>query len=279
MNEREVEPIERVSIELSQRCKKACWFCYSGSHGQGGTELTPDEVLGFVRDLAANGVRAVSFGGGEPLEYDGLFELLRGLRGVLFRSLTSNGLALVHDHVLEALIAAAPDKVHLSIHFPDRKQEVERVTSQVQLLRAHGIPSGVNLLVARSGVAAARWALEQLQQAGVGLDRVVLLPMRGQDTPSARQLSELAGGRPFQSMTCLTACGKSPRFCAVSWDKTVAWCSYTSQRQALPALTYAALIATIRGLGVTFCGGTDDGQLVRLSRGAQHGYDLVRGRR
>jgi len=180
-----VVEVERVSIELTQRCKKACWFCYSESHPKGGTQFRPEEVTAFVRDLAAHGVRAVSFGGGEPLEYEGVFDILHDLRGVLFRSLTTNGLALRDDTVVAALADAAPDKVHVSIHFPDRESEVRRVIAQVAMLEARGVRSGVNLLVARSGLGAAREAVRRLDTAGIGPDRRVLLPMRGQDTPSA----------------------------------------------------------------------------------------------
>src|SRR5262249_8727368 len=176
--------VERVSIELTQHCKKACWFCYSKSHPKGGTEFRPEEVTAFVRDLAAHGVRAVSFGGGEPLEYEGVFDILRDLRGVLFRSLTTNGLPLRNDTVVASLVDAAPDKVHVSIHFPERASEVRRVISQVAMLEARGIRSGVNLLVARSNLAATREAVLRLDAAGIGPDRRVLLPMRGQDTPS-----------------------------------------------------------------------------------------------
>src|SRR5215813_11100319 len=128
--------VERVSIELTQRCKKACWFCYSESHPKGGTEFRPKEVMAFVRDLAAHGVRAVSFGGGEPSEYEGVFDVLRDLKGVLFRSLTTNCLPLRNDDVVAALAAAAPDKVHVSIHFPERESEVRRVIAQVATLQA-----------------------------------------------------------------------------------------------------------------------------------------------
>jgi sulfatase maturation enzyme AslB (radical SAM superfamily) len=246
-----------VSIELTQRCKKACWFCYSESHPKGGTEFRPKAVTAFVRDLAAHGVRAVSFGGGEPLEYEGVFDILHELRGILFRSLTTNGLPLRDERVVAALAGAAPDKVHISIHFPDRKSEILRVISQVAMLQAHGIRSGVNLLVARSSLGAARDAVMRLDAAGIGPDRRVLLPMRGRDTPSAAELAQVAGGRMFQSMTCLLNCGKSPRFCAIGWNKTVGWCSYTRERRPLESLTHDALTRALANLGVTFCGGID----------------------
>ncbi len=268
--------LERLSLELSTVCSKACWFCYSKSSPSGGSCWTPADVVAFATDCAAHGVRAMSFGGGEPLEYDGLFEVLERLRGVLFRSFTTNGL-LLDDVMLERVARAAPDKVHVSIHFPERSAEVERVAAKVETIRARGIKSGVNLLVRRSRIAAARAAVVALRARGIGLERIVLLPMRGEDTPSPRDVAFVAGGTRFQSMTCLAACAKSPRFASIAADRTVAWCSYTTARAPLGALTHAALVASLRDLGLTFCGGSDDGRLVRLSRRPLDGHDVVRG--
>jgi hypothetical protein len=193
---------------------------------------------------------------GEPLQYDDLFLVLERLRGTLFRSLTSNGLLLHREH-LERLIAAAPDKVHLSIHFPEREGEVQRVIRQVHKLAQCGIRSGINLLVARSNLPAAHRAAEMVRQSGIDNKRIVYLPMRGRDTPTPAEVAAVAGGQPFQSMTCLVQCGRSPRFCSIGWDKTVAWCSYTRTRRLLPALTYEGLNAALDGLELEFCGETD----------------------
>src|SRR5262245_59861037 len=141
--------VERLSIELTNRCAKACWFCYNHSHPAGATSWAVDDVVTFVRDCATHGVKAVSFGGGEPLEYDGPFDVLARLDGVLFRTLTTNGL-LLHGEHLERLVAARPDKLHISIHFPGHTPEVERVIAQVHDLTRRGLRSGVNLLVPRS---------------------------------------------------------------------------------------------------------------------------------
>lgn len=250
--------IERLSIELTRRCAKACWFCYSGSGPEGATQWTVEDVAALVRDGAARGLRAVSFGGGEPLEYEGLFELLGRLRGVLFRSLTTNGL-LLDAAMLERLAEAAPDKVHVSIHFPGSAREVERVIAQVQALEARGIRSGINLLVTRSRLDEAIRAAGAVRAAGIGNERIVYLPMRGQDTPSPEELGRVAGSVRFQSMSCLLACGSSPRFCSLGWDRTVAWCSYTRSRRPLAEPSWPALLAALEGLGLEFCGsaGTD----------------------
>ncbi|HEY7152717.1 MAG TPA: radical SAM protein [Gemmataceae bacterium] len=245
--------LDRISIEVTNRCAKACCFCYNHSLPEGDTRWTADELVSFVGDCAAHGIKAVSFGGGEPLQYDDLFTVLERLRGTLFRSLTSNGL-LMHGERLERLIATAPDKVHLSIHFPERDSEVRRVVQQVHELAERGVRSGVNFLVARSNLPAARQAAETVRQAGIGNECIVYLPMRGRDTPTPAEVAAVAGAQPFQSMTCLTMCGRSPRFCSIGWDKTVAWCSYTRTRRPLQALTYEGLNAALDGLGLEFCG-------------------------
>lgn len=245
--------IERMSIELSQRCSKACWFCYSHSSPQGQQHWTADEVVALVEDCARHGVRSVSFGGGEPLEDPLLWPVLERLRGVLPRTLTSNGLPLTHAPTLDRLVAARPDKVHLSIHFPGHQGEVTRVIEQLAALQARGVRCGVNLLVQRSRLAAAHAAARRLHAAGIDNRRIVYLPMRGTDTPTPDEVATVAGA-PFQSMTCLRGCGKSPRFASIGWDKTVAWCSYTTSRRRLRSLSLWGIEQALDGLPLAFCG-------------------------
>lgn len=249
--------LERISIELTNRCQKGCWFCYNRSHAGGDEAWTRDELLGFIVDCGEHGTKAVSFGGGEPLESGLLLPLLAALRGRIFRSLTTSGL-LLSGEVFEALVAANPDKVHVSLHFPENGRELDRVIGQVQTLHDRGIKSGVNLLVQRSKLPAAADAARALRSAGIFNERIVYLPMRGQDTPTPSEVSLVADGQPFQSMTCLGGCGTSPKFCSIAWDKTAAWCSYTSSRRPIEPLTHAGLAAALTGLPLTFCGGTDE---------------------
>jgi uncharacterized radical SAM superfamily Fe-S cluster-containing enzyme len=245
--------VERLSIELTHRCSKRCHFCYNDSHPGGETVWSTEQLVSFVQDCEQAGTKAVSLGGGEPLEFEGVFEVLRQLQGTVFRSITSNGLRL-QGQIFDRLVAAAPDKVHLSIHFPEQLSEVERVTQQVLQLQKAGIRSGVNLLVAASSLSAAQQTAQRLRDAGIGNDRIVYLPQRGTDTPTPQQLAQVAGNLPFQSMTCLQACAKSSRFCAITWDQQVAWCSYTSARRPLPTLTAAGLAQALTDLPLVYCG-------------------------
>lgn len=247
--------MERVSIEITDFCFKGCHFCYNGSNASGSKFWPEQDLVSFVQDLAINGFKAVSFGGGEPLQHPDIFSVLTRLRGKLFRSITTNGLLLEQN--LDALVKSAPDKVHVSIHFPDDLAEVERVIAQVHELKAKGIRSGINLLVARSWLEAAEEAVRRIHLSGIGNDRIVYLPMRHNDTPTPKQIARVAGNNNFQSMTCLSSCHISPRFCSVAVDQTVAWCSYTTARRKLSTLDFSGLKAALTDLDLIFCGGTD----------------------
>jgi pyruvate-formate lyase-activating enzyme len=247
--------VERISIEVTNRCSKACPFCYNQSNPDGRTCWDRDRLIGLVEDCAAHGVKAVSFGGGEPLEYEGICDVLTALTGKLFRSVTTNGLPLCGE-AMTRLLEARPDKVHISLHFPGCQAEVSRVIRQAQELAAGGIRSGINLLVSRSGADAAERAAEHIRAKGIGHDRLVFLPMRGCNTPTPAQIAAVGRGQPFQSTSCLARCGPSPRFCSISWNGAAAWCSYTTERKQLAELTYRGLTDALDGLGVVPCGGT-----------------------
>lgn len=245
--------LDRVSVEPSNRCGKACAFCYNGSNPAGADVWDVADLIDFARSCARHGVRALSLGGGEPLEYPGLFAALKALRGVLFRSFTTNGLLL--DDRMDAVVGAAPDKVHVSLHRPGSRAERDRVIRQVTALHAAGVRSGVNLLVGRSTLTSATASARALEAAGVGPDRVLYLPMRGADTPTPRELATVAGSARFQSMTCLMGCAASPRFASIRHDKSVAWCSYTDERATLPTLDFPTMARALQQLRLRFCGG------------------------
>ena len=119
--------IELLSIDLSNYCSKQCSFCYNHSTRQGNTLWKPDEVVAFASDCVEHGVKAVSLGGGEPFEYDGVFTVIGALYPKCYLSITSNGLPLEEANVWQQLEHCKPDKIHITIHHPDDSQEVDRV--------------------------------------------------------------------------------------------------------------------------------------------------------
>ena len=130
---------EIISIDLSNYCTKQCSFCYNHSRKDGNTLWQVDEVISFASDCISHGIKALSLGGGEPFEYDGVFDIIDALFPKCYLSVTTNGLPLENVDVWQMLTEHKPDKVHVTIHHPDYIQEVRRVINIVKQLDGIGI--------------------------------------------------------------------------------------------------------------------------------------------
>lgn len=253
-----------VSIELTNQCSKvACrkFGCYAKAEPKGATFWTAKMLAPFIEDLADSGIEAVSFGGGEPLQYRDLWSLLDAIGDIkIFKSMTTNGLYL-SDVAASRLVDLGLNKVHVSIHFPEDKREVERVISQVKLLETKGLRSGINFIVKGWDVEAEKEAARTIKAAGIKEDRVVFLPLRGKglkiDAGSVKRFKEVAEmlSPRFQAPWCLLACRKSPRFISIDWEGKVGYCSYTESKTRMAQFTYTGMMEALRVYEQpTFCG-------------------------
>lgn len=245
--------LDRISIDLSNYCSKQCDFCYNHSTKEGNVLWTVEELISFVLDLHKHGIDAVSFGGGEPFEYDGIFELISGLMDEMYVSVTSNGLPLENEEVFSKLKNNKPDKIHITIHHPENKAEVERVVKMINKISAEGIKSGVNLLVSDFNADEAKAVYAELISNDITSDRIILIPRRFTCEPTPKQISDIACGKPFQSPSCLTGCKQPTGFCSVSWDKKVNWCSYASGKQQIKDLSYKGLMVALKRVTFGCC--------------------------
>jgi len=236
--------IELLSIDLSNYCSKQCSFCYNQSRREGNTLWKPQEVIDFASDCIEHGVRAVSLGGGEPFEYDGVFEVIDALYPKCYLSVTSNGLPLEDEHTWEMLDKHQPDKIHLTIHQPDNEAEVLREERQVKQIASIGIKPGVNLLVGADKIEFAKKVYNQLIEI-LNRDQIILVPQRFSNTPSPKQLASVANGKPFQSPSCLLKCQRPTNFCSVSWDKKVNSCSFAPNKVSMESLDYRGMIMSL----------------------------------
>ena len=233
--------IELLSIDLSNYCSKQCSFCYNHSTREGNTMWKPSEVIDFATDCIRHGVKAVSLGGGEPFEYDGIFEVIQALYPQCYLSVTSNGLPLEDGIVWQQLEQSKPDKIHVTIHQPDNEREVQRVESLLPRIDAIGIKPGLNLLVGANKIEPATSVFQRMIKF-LENDQIILVPQRFSNTPTPKQLASVAGGKPFQSPSCLLACIRPENFCSVSWDKKVNSCSFAPNKIPLNTLDYDGVI-------------------------------------
>ena len=232
--------IELLSIDLSNYCSKQCPFCYNNSTREGNTMWQPSEVIDFASDCIKHGVKAVSLGGGEPFEYEGVFDVIDALYPQCYLSVTSNGLPLEDPAIWEQLKMHKPDKIHLTIHQPENKAEVERVEKQLQVIDKIGIKPGLNLLVGASKIESAKDVYARLSKI-LKSEQIIMVPQRFSNTPTPKQLASVAGDKPFQSPSCLLKCQRPANFCSVSWDKKVNSCSFAGGKQTLRTLDHQGL--------------------------------------
>ncbi len=244
--------IEQISIDLSNYCSKGCPFCYNSSNRDGATSWNPSEVIEFAKSCIMGGVKAVSLGGGEPLEYEGIFDIIEALYPLTYLTLTTNGLPLDTPSVIESLKLCKPDKIHISIHHADNEAEVSRVLRQITLLEDLEIKPGVNLLINANKVEQCKSVYGSLRKL-LEKDQIILIPQRLSDTPTPQQLASVTGGEPFQSPSCLLSCERPKQFASISWDKKVNWCSYAGGKQPLESMNFQGLIDALQKVSFTSC--------------------------
>ncbi|MDE7414484.1 MAG: radical SAM protein [Muribaculaceae bacterium] len=244
--------IEMLSLDLSNFCSKGCAFCYNSSNSIGQTSWEPEEVIRFLKDCIANGVKAVSLGGGEPFEYKGIFQVMEAIYPLCYLSVTSNGLPLENEEIWHKLINTKPDKIHLTIHNPDDEPEVKRVLYRLDCLKEIGIKPGINLLVAADKISASK-LIYRMSLRHVSPEQIILVPQRYTKTPTPIQLSEITGGRPFQSPSCLLKCKALENFVSVSWDKRVNFCSFAEGKEPLESLDYKGLMEAMAKIEFKSC--------------------------
>ena len=128
-----------IRFSLTNVCNLACRFCSRDIHAP--STFTAEGVFELLRDLDAAGSLEVGFGGGEPLVFEGLPDLVRRLHDEtrLAVHLTTNGLHLT-DEVASAL-APFLGEVRISLY-----DDID-VRSVIARLVDHGISFGLNYLV------------------------------------------------------------------------------------------------------------------------------------
>ena len=245
--------LQYLSIDLSNRCSKACNFCYNGSSALGETRWMPQEVIDLMTDCYDNGVQAVSLGGGEPFEYEGIFEIMSALAPMLFVSVSTSGLPLKNMETWQKLLQNKPDKIHFSIHDPENGDEIDNALHFIDLLRGERVKAGINLLVSSDKIPATKALARRLAEAGISRKEIIFIPRKFALQPTPQQIAEIAGDEPFQSPSCLAACRPSERFCSLSWDRRVNFCSYSPSKAALREISYKGIMDALNSITFKSC--------------------------
>ncbi len=88
-----------LELEFSKKCNLRCVYCYASAGEALENELTQEELKGIVLQAKALGARKIILlGGGEPLIYDGLRNIVEFIRSAgLGQSVFTNGMLMTED--------------------------------------------------------------------------------------------------------------------------------------------------------------------------------------
>ena len=105
-----------VVWNVTRRCNLRCIHCYTASTDKAHPrELSYDEGIAVVDDLADYGVPVLLFSGGEPLMRDRVYELMsHALERGLHVALSTNG-TMITEQVAKELTAAGVNRVGISL--------------------------------------------------------------------------------------------------------------------------------------------------------------------
>lgn len=245
-----------VQFSLTNLCNRSCWFCSRPT--ERASTWTVPTALELLADLDRLGVAEVAFGGGEPLAFRGLFELVDRLVAEtrLAVHLTTNG-ELLTDRALDRLDGKIGE-IRLSLYDDnDWRGTVRRLVRR-------GTRFGVNQLVTPDTLRHLPSLLVELEDLGVR--DVLLLPAIGHadlELPLASQrelaafLADLHSSMTLKLGVCwgpelahlprlfrTSDCGAGQEFLEITSDRHVRPCSFHAD--ALPFRTADDVLAIWR---------------------------------
>jgi len=119
-NIKQVPPPFLVSYSITSKCNLSCKHCYSESSPEaGGDDLTTDELLRVIDELAGWGIGLLVFDGGEPLLREDFFQIAEYASGKgITTGIGSNG-SLIDAATARKLISAGIRYASISIDGAD----------------------------------------------------------------------------------------------------------------------------------------------------------------
>jgi radical S-adenosyl methionine domain-containing protein 2 len=198
---RERCPISTVNFHLWKPCNMRCRYCFAHFDDAGHDNLSRDDALAVVRELA-RGFERITFVGGEPTLCPWLLELIDAARSAgLGTSVVTNGWRLAEDAPYAAALLSRLDWLGLSVDSDETATNLKvgrsvgrrtiptaELVRIAALARRYGLGLKVNTVVTRAN------AEQDLRGMILDLrpDRWKLfqaLPVRGQNDAGFRELA------------------------------------------------------------------------------------------
>lgn len=148
-----------VFLEVTRTCNLRCKHCLNSSGNSIPNELAQEEFKKLVKELADNGVQDIRFTGGEPLLYEGIYELIElASSNGIYTSIGTNG-TLITKEVAKKLKHSGLNKAVVSIdgikethEFIRGKGNYDKAMIGLDNLIEEGIKVRVNSVIMKSNM-------------------------------------------------------------------------------------------------------------------------------
>ena len=148
-----------VYLELTRACNLKCIHCLNNSGIKQKDELTKEDLLKLIKNFSSHGVQEIRFTGGEPLLFNGIYDLIRfATEEGICTSLGTNG-TLVTKEVAKKLKESGLKKVVVSIdgnkktHDKIRgKKNYQKAKNGLKYLKQNDINVRVNSVIMKSNM-------------------------------------------------------------------------------------------------------------------------------
>lgn len=148
-----------VYLELTRACNLKCIHCLNNSGIKQKDELTKEDLLNLIKKFSSLGVQEIRFTGGEPLLFNGIYDLIKfATEEGICTSLGTNGTLITKD-VAKKLKESGLKKVVVSIdgnkktHDKIRgKKNYQKAMNGLKYLQKNGINVRVNSVIMKSNM-------------------------------------------------------------------------------------------------------------------------------
>lgn len=146
---------------ITNVCNLRCRHCYASSlPSEPEDELTTEEALGLIDDMASMGVPLLIFSGGEPLMREDIFELCRYATRAGIKTIFSTNGVFIDDDAAEELKRSGARYVGVSVDgLKERHEEMrgmpgcfEKSLEALEILREKGLRTGIRFTVTKQNV-------------------------------------------------------------------------------------------------------------------------------
>lgn len=154
-----VKPPRLIAWEITRRCNLACIHCRAGAEDEEYTgELSTEEALAFIDDVASFAKPILILTGGEPLYREDIWELIDHAREKGLLPVIGTNATLITDDIATKMHDHGISRISVSIDFPTA-EEHDRFRMQpgcfdasmkgIKIAQAHGVDVQINTTVTK----------------------------------------------------------------------------------------------------------------------------------